>query len=161
MIACGLLVIAACGEDSVDVEPVTATVRPSVTAEAPPIGEPVSQPTSDVSTTAALAEAPTTSTLTTPVTTTTAIAPDVTVGPSDSATGVVVEVDGDLRGIDRFSVLSADGATLTFIPEAGLLFDRDGPLSHLRDHLLSGNPVLVEFYEQEDSLIAVSVGDAE
>lgn len=141
-IACALLTVAACGEDSVDFEPVTTTVRPAAVAAAPPLPA-------------------TSTTIDPPTTTTTDVPSETTVGSIDSATGVVVEVDGDLSAIDRFSVLLADGSTLSFTPEPGLLFDHDGPLSHLRDHLVSGSPVLVEFYQHGELLIAAAVGDAE
>ena len=76
-------------------------------------------------------------------------------------TGVVVAVDGDLSEINSFSVVLGDGEILELVPEAGLLFDGDEPLSHVRDHLVSGGPVAVEFYEDGENLICVAVGDAE
>ncbi len=82
------------------------------------------------------------------------------VGPT-MATGVVVAVEGDLSAISSFSILLSDGETLVLVPQAGVLFDGEGPLSHLRDHLLSGEPVMVEFHQGADNLVAATVGDGE
>jgi hypothetical protein len=81
-------------------------------------------------------------------------------GPAGIATGVVVAVDGDLTAINSFSVLLGDGTTLLFVPQEGLSFDRSGPLSHVRDHLVSGAPVDVEFDRVGEVLRATAVGDA-
>lgn len=79
----------------------------------------------------------------------------------EGVTGVVVAVDGDLAAIDSFSVLVEDGSTVLFVPDEGLLFDGSGPLSHLRDHLVSGVPVAVEFRNEGSTMVATAVGDAE
>lgn len=78
-----------------------------------------------------------------------------------AATGVVIAVDGDLSEINSFSVVMSDGETLELVPAPGLLFDGDEPLSHVRDHMVSGGPVAVEFYQDGDNLVCVAVGDAE
>ncbi len=81
-------------------------------------------------------------------------------GGGDSITGRVVEVDGDLLDVRSFVVLTADGDRRTFVPEAGLLFARGAPLSHLQDHVRDGAPVLVRFTERDDgTLVATSVED--
>ena len=79
---------------------------------------------------------------------------------SQRVAGVVVAVDGDLSEIRTFSLLLPDGSALTFLPEEGLLFDV-GPLSHVRDHMVSGTPVAVEYRQQDGVAIATTVGDAE
>ena len=78
---------------------------------------------------------------------------------SQQAVGVVVAVDGDLSEVRGFSVLALDGAVLELVPQAGLLFD-GGPLSHLRDHLVSGAPVAVEYHVEAGVAVATGVGDA-
>lgn len=80
---------------------------------------------------------------------------------SQRVTGVVAAVDGDLSEIRTFSLLLPDGSALTFRPEEGLLFD-GGPLSHVRDHMVSGTPVAVEYRHGDDDVaVATTVGDAE
>jgi hypothetical protein len=81
-------------------------------------------------------------------------------GPQQQETGVVVAVDGTLAGIESFSVLLSAGSTIQVTPERGVLFD-GGPLSHLRDHLVSGSPIVMVFHQEGDRLIATEVGDAE
>lgn len=80
---------------------------------------------------------------------------------AESASGVVVAVDGDLTVINSFSVLLSDGSTLLLVPADGLLFDGSSPLSHVRDHLVSGAPVRVEYHTAGGALVATAVGDAE
>ncbi|MDF1595816.1 MAG: hypothetical protein P1T08_06945 [Acidimicrobiia bacterium] len=79
---------------------------------------------------------------------------------SQHETGVVVVVDGGLVDVGSFSILLADGSTLELTPQPGLLFE-GGPLSHIRDHLVSGAPVRVEFHQEGDLLIATEVVDSE
>ena len=79
---------------------------------------------------------------------------------SQHETGVVLAVDGDLAAVSSFSILLADGSTLELTPQPGLLFE-DGPLSHIRDHLVSGSPVRVEFHPEGNLLIATEVVDSE
>lgn len=78
-----------------------------------------------------------------------------------SATGVVVAVDGDLSEINSFSVVMSDGEILALVPEPGLLFDGNEPLSHVRDHMVSGAAIAVDFYQEGETLVCVAVGDAE
>lgn len=81
-------------------------------------------------------------------------------GPPQHDIGVVVAVDGTLAGVDSFSVLLSDGSTIQVTPQRGLLFD-GGPLSHLRDHLVSGSPIAMVFHQEGDKLIVTEVGDSE
>lgn len=80
-------------------------------------------------------------------------------GSSDQGTieGLVIDVQGDLTEVSEFTVLSTDGQQ-TFVPaEDG---DFAFPLQHLREHIISGVPVVV-FWEQHDGqLVAVLVDDA-
>ncbi len=76
------------------------------------------------------------------------------------ATGVVIDVQGNLQGTDSFTILIEDGSELVLIPAPGLLFE-GGPLSHLRDHVLSGAKVKVVYTVEDDGThIAIEVGDA-
>lgn len=74
--------------------------------------------------------------------------------------GIVTEVTGDLSSIDSFVVLDAEGNSRKFSPADGMTV-AGGPPSHLRDHVLSGEPVEVVYHEGPDGeLIADDVVDA-
>lgn len=88
------------------------------------------------------------------------ILPAACSSPSDTVTGIVVEVDGDLVSVSRFVVVVEDGSRLEFIPSPGILFHDRAPISHLQDHLRSGEPVRVVYESLDDgTLIAVEVFD--
>ena len=80
--------------------------------------------------------------------------------PSDSGqlTGIVTTVDGDLTTVRSFEVLSG-GERFVFepAPDGDFAF----PLSHLRDHLRTGEPVAVEYERIDGVLMATLVTDAE
>lgn len=80
-----------------------------------------------------------------------------TASSGDEATGIVVDVQGDLEDIERFTVL-VDGEEMVFEPSpAG---EYAFPLGHLRDHLRSGEPVLVRWEEDGDRMVAMFIDDA-
>lgn len=66
----------------------------------------------------------------------------------DVVEGIVSEVTGDLSNVASFVVLDDQGNSHLFTPEPGLLF-YGGPLTHLRDHIVTGQKVKVTF---EDSV---------
>ncbi len=71
--------------------------------------------------------------------------------------GVVTEVTGDLTGIESFVVLDTDGDSHKFTPGDGMTV-MGAPASHLRDHVVSGEPVRVIYHEgSEGELIADDV----
>ncbi|RLE15539.1 MAG: hypothetical protein DRJ28_03945 [Actinobacteria bacterium] len=75
-------------------------------------------------------------------------------------TGTVIDVKGDLTAITLITLLTEDGEKVDFVPADGVLFD-GGPISHVRDHLISGTPVKFEYRELDDgSLEALTLGDA-
>jgi len=75
--------------------------------------------------------------------------------------GVVVSVDGTLAGTNSFTVRLEDGSDLTLVPVDGLLFDGVSPLSHVRDHLISGSPVQITYRTSaEGPVTAIEIGDA-
>ncbi len=75
-------------------------------------------------------------------------------------TGTVIDVVGDLSAITSITLLTEDGEQMDFVPAPGALFD-GGPVSHIRDHLVSGAPVHFEYEEREDgTLVAIELGDA-
>jgi len=75
-------------------------------------------------------------------------------------TGTVIDVVGDLSTITGVTLLTEDGEQVDFIPAPDALFD-GGPISHIRDHLVSGAPVQFEYRELNDgTLVAIELGDA-
>jgi len=83
-------------------------------------------------------------------------------GPGSDAvvSGVVTQVTGDLGAVETFVVTDETGESHQFTPAEGLTF-HGGPLDHLREHIISGEPVEVTYQEADDgSLVAVEVGDA-
>lgn len=78
----------------------------------------------------------------------------------DTLTGVISEVNGDLATVTTFVVLTEDGSSHRFTPIDGLLFE-GGPLTHLREHVVTGHPVVVTFERGSGGgLIAIRVEDA-
>ena len=65
---------------------------------------------------------------------------------------------GDLLSVETFTIRTSEGEALVFQPADGATF-HTGPLSHIRDHLLSGTPVRVRYLEQSGLLVAVAVTD--
>ena len=60
--------------------------------------------------------------------------------------GIVTEVTGDLSGVESFVVLDSEGDSFKFKPRDGLMVMGQQP-SHLRDHVLSGEPVTVTYHQ--------------
>ena len=59
------------------------------------------------------------------------------------ATGAVTDVEGGLNAVTSFDIRTTDGDDLTFVPSDD--GDYAFPLSHLRSHMLGGDPVVVEW----------------
>jgi hypothetical protein len=76
-----------------------------------------------------------------------------------TATGIVIDVDGDLTAVESFTILNEDGEC-RFVPAEGLTF-HGSPLSHLSSHVVSGEPVTVEYETGDDGTkIATEVHDS-
>lgn len=75
------------------------------------------------------------------------------------ATGVVTGVEGSFDEIATFTVRTTDGDDLTFepAPDGDFAF----PLSHLRAHLVAGDPIVIEWVEVDGVLSATSLDDAD
>jgi hypothetical protein len=75
-------------------------------------------------------------------------------------TGVLTDVAGDLTAVESFEIQSG-GERLRFFPEDGLdVFGDDGtPLSHLFEHLQTGDPVRVTYRVEGDKRVAILVED--
>lgn len=77
-------------------------------------------------------------------------------------TGVVIAVEGNLAAIESFTIRTPDGEDLTLVPAPDLLFDGVAPISHVRDHFVSGAPVTVTFLTVEDGFpTVIAIGDAD
>lgn len=75
--------------------------------------------------------------------------------------GIVTEVTGDLTAVESFVITDSDGRSHLFRPEPGLLF-YGGPLSHIRDHIVTGQRVVVTFENRADGArIAVLIEHAD
>jgi hypothetical protein len=73
-----------------------------------------------------------------------------------TAAGVVIEVEGSLSEVESFTVLS-EGDTIEFLPLEGQ--DYEFPLDHLREHVRSGEPVVVEWEIRDDVHYALAISD--
>jgi hypothetical protein len=75
---------------------------------------------------------------------------------SGTARGVVTAVEGSLEDVTAFVVL-VEGSELEFTPSAD--GDYDFPLSHLREHQRTGEPVLVGWEIVGSVRYALSLAD--
>jgi hypothetical protein len=73
-----------------------------------------------------------------------------------TARGVVTSVDGSLEDVTSFVVL-VEGSELEFLPTAD--GDYDFPLSHLREHQRTGEPVLIGWEIVGSVRYALSLAD--
>ncbi len=78
-------------------------------------------------------------------------------GGGDSVRGVVVSIEGALDNVTGFELVDETGARLQFAVDPNAEFD-GFPLSHLNDHLLSAEPIVVT-YEERGGLYALSIRD--
>lgn len=77
---------------------------------------------------------------------------------SDTGTsvGVVTEVEGTLTDVESFTVLS-EGEEVSFLPLEGQVYEF--PLDHLREHVRSGEPVIVEWEMRDGNRYALAITD--
>lgn len=75
---------------------------------------------------------------------------------SGTARGVVVSVEGDLEQVDSFTVLvEGDEWPMTPVEDGDYAF----ALSHLREHMRTGQPVLVGWELVDNVRYALSLAD--
>lgn len=74
----------------------------------------------------------------------------------EGVTGIVVDVQGDLEDVERFTLL-VEGERIEF--ETASDADYAFPVAHLRDHLRSGEPVQVRWDGRDDRRIATFIDD--
>ena len=81
-------------------------------------------------------------------------------GGRESVRGVVIEVEGGITDVSGFLLRLPDGSDLRLEPADGVLFHDNAPIGHIRDHLLSGESIEVEYEILDDgSAVAYSVTD--
>jgi hypothetical protein len=78
--------------------------------------------------------------------------------PIQTVSGVVISVEGpSLAEVTSFSLRANDGRTMSLLTDATVQANNGGlPLPHLREHLVSGAAITVEFVDPacaEPSLI--------
>jgi hypothetical protein len=82
-------------------------------------------------------------------------------GGTSTVEGIVVEVNGDLSAVADFTIVTSDSGRLRLVPAPDLRFADGTPLSHLGEHVRSGDPVAVTYEELADgTLSATRVDDA-
>ena len=79
--------------------------------------------------------------------------------PVETVQGVVLEVNGDLEGIESFVLRTDDGEVLELVPSPD--GDFRFPLAHLYDHLRTSEPLSVGLDRSADPPLAVSMRDAD
>ncbi|HWH24884.1 MAG TPA: hypothetical protein VNW68_08345 [Candidatus Limnocylindria bacterium] len=66
--------------------------------------------------------------------------------PVESATGIVVAVEGEgAANVSGFTLRTADGQTIDFVLDRLDLSRGGKPAPHLREHLVDGAPITVEY----------------
>ena len=70
--------------------------------------------------------------------------------------GIVVDVNGDLTSVSAFTIL-VEGDTVTLEPSAVGVYDF--PLTHLQEHLRTGEPVLVGWKDVDGRKLAITLSD--
>lgn len=81
--------------------------------------------------------------------------------PTQSATGIVISVDGPSAAqVDSFSLRTDEGQVFEFLVGTLDLSDGGLPAPHLRDHLVSGEPITVGYTVEAGRFVAVRYVDA-
>jgi hypothetical protein len=80
---------------------------------------------------------------------------------TEEATGVVVDVTGDIVTVERFAIQTAAGDLLELEVAPGVVFTDGAPIGHLSEHLQTGAPVAVRYEVLDDgSRVVVEINDA-
>lgn len=82
--------------------------------------------------------------------------------PPQIATGVVTAVEGlDLADVEAFTLRTDSGMVLRFRVDELYVGGGDLPAPHLREHLVSGEPITVYYFADGDELVAIAYSDAQ
>ncbi len=80
---------------------------------------------------------------------------------TEEATGVVVDVTGDIVAVERFAIQTAAGDLLELEVAPGVVFADGAPIGHLSEHLQTGAPVVVRYEVLDDgSRVVQAIDDA-
>jgi len=80
--------------------------------------------------------------------------------PVQTVTGIVIAVDGSSIGsVDQVAVRTADGTVLQFDVDR-LDINNGLPPQHLREHLATGIPIVVEYVVEGERNVALRYNDA-
>ena len=79
-------------------------------------------------------------------------------GSDKTVEGRLAAVEGDLTSIQSFVLLTEAGERWEFSVASTATF-HGGPLSHVRDHLLSGESIRVSYVERSGQRVATGVDD--
>ena len=83
------------------------------------------------------------------------------VTPRSTATGVVISVDGPSAAeVDRFRLRTNDGEVLEFVVGRLQLTSGGLPAPHLREHLVNGEPISVDYRDEDGKRVAIRYTDA-
>ncbi|MEE9285902.1 MAG: hypothetical protein V3V35_09280, partial [Dehalococcoidia bacterium] len=78
-----------------------------------------------------------------------------------SVRGVVIDVQtADVVQWESITVREEDGTETTFL-RGGSIDPRFWRASHLREHMIQGQPVRVEYRARNRGRVAIAIGDAE
>jgi hypothetical protein len=81
--------------------------------------------------------------------------------PRSSVTGVVISADGpNVAQVDRFSIRTSEGQVLEFTVGTLELANGGLPAPHLREHLVSGEPITVDYRDENGEKVAIRYTDA-
>lgn len=82
-----------------------------------------------------------------------------TTAPIETVQGVVLEVNGDLEGVESFVLRTEDGEVIEVVPAPD--GDFRFPLAHLHDHRRTLEPLSVGLDRSADPPLAVAIRDAD
>jgi hypothetical protein len=78
-----------------------------------------------------------------------------------SVAGVVIDVTGDITTVEEFVLRLPDGSDQTFVPAPGITFHSGASIGHLRDHMRSGQTIVIGYEILDDGTwVALNVDDA-
>ncbi len=82
-------------------------------------------------------------------------------GDNDAVSGVVIDVAGDITTVEEFVLRLPDGSDRTFVPAPGITFHSGAAIGHLRDHMRSGQAIVIDYEILDDGTwVALNVDDA-
>lgn len=79
---------------------------------------------------------------------------------NETISGVVVDVTGGITTVEEFVLRLSDGTDQAMVPAPGITFHDGAAIGHLRDHLRSGQTIVIEYEILDDGTwVALDVDD--